>query len=169
MNPLEPGPMALIEWREEYCTGIRGVDFEHEALIGQINSVYAMIEQDSARDLVIDSLGEIYGSISAHFTLEEQMMRRRGYDRYAEHKADHDRLLDEIREITEEYEASVDLDKAAFQHKLTNWFQLHFKTHDARLHGMAGMREHDAVSQSTLKTLIRHAKNKLLRRPEQPR
>lgn len=168
-KPLETGPMALIEWREEYCTGIRGVDFEHEALIEQINSVYAMIEQNSERDLVIDSLGEIYGSIAAHFALEEQMMQRHGYDCYAEHKADHDRLLDEIREITEEYEETVDLDKAAFQRKLGDWFQLHFKTHDSRLHNMAGMREHDAVSQSTLKSLIRYAKNKLLQRPGQPR
>ncbi len=160
--------MALIEWREEFCTGIRGVDYEHEALIGQINAVYEMIEQNSDKDLVIDSLGEIYGSISAHFTLEEQMMQRRGYDKYAEHKADHDRLLDEIREITEEFEATVDLDKAAFQQKLANWFQLHFKTHYARLHNMPGMRAHDPISQSTLKSLIQHAKNKLFQRPGQP-
>ena len=157
--------MALIEWREEYCTGIRGVDFEHETLIGQINSVYAMIEENSDRDLVVDSLGEIYGSIAAHFTLEEQMMRRHGYEKYAEHKADHDRLLDDIRDITDEYEKTVDLDKAAFQQKLADWFQLHFKTHDSRLHNMAGMRDHVMVSQSTLKSLIQHAKNKLLQRP----
>ena len=161
--------MALIEWREEYCTGMRGVDFEHERLIGQINSVYQMIEQNSDRDLIIDSLGEIYGSIAAHFVLEEQLMQRHSYDQYAEHKADHDRLLDEIREITEEFEATVDLDKAAFQHKLADWFQLHFKTHDSRLHKTAGMRNHDAVSQSTLRSLIEYAKNKLLPRAEQSR
>ena len=63
----------------------------------------------------------------------------------------------------------VDLDKAAFQQKLTDWFQLHFKTHDSRLHNMAGLRNHDAVSQSTLKSLIQHAKKKLLQRPGSPR
>ena len=31
--------MALIEWREEYKTGIAGVDYEHEELINLINSV----------------------------------------------------------------------------------------------------------------------------------
>ena len=90
--------MSLIEWREDYCTGIEGVDFEHQELIRQINEVYEMIERDSDREQVIDSLGEIYGSIAAHFALEEQMMRRHDYDRYAEHKADHDRLLDDIRD-----------------------------------------------------------------------
>ncbi len=47
--------MALIEWREEYCTGIEGVDFEHEALIRQINTVYEMIEDRAGKALIIDS------------------------------------------------------------------------------------------------------------------
>ena len=67
--------MALLEWRDEFCTGIKGVDYEHEALIRQINAVYAMIADSGERELIIDSLGEIYGSISAHFALEEQMMK----------------------------------------------------------------------------------------------
>jgi len=161
--------MALIEWRDEYCTGISGVDFEHQELIRQINDVYQMIEDHGDRELVIDSLGEIYGSISAHFALEEQMMQRHNYDHYPQHRADHERLLDEIRDISDEFESRVKLDEAAFKQKLADWFQLHFKTHDSRLHNLAAMRSHEPVSQSTLKTLIRNAKNKLLQRPTTPR
>ncbi len=156
--------MALIEWRDEYCTGIKGVDFEHEALINQINSIYELVTNQADKDLVIDSLGEIYGSISAHFALEEQMMVRHDYDHYQQHREDHERLLDDIRDITEEFENSVELDEAAFQQKLANWFQLHFKTHDSRLHNLAGMRSHETVSQPALKTLIQNAKKKLLQR-----
>jgi len=156
--------MALIEWREEFCTGIKGVDYEHEQLIRQINAVHALITDQADRSLVIDSLGEIYGSISAHFALEEQMMQRHHYDHYLEHKADHERLLDDIRDITEEFERSARLDEPKFKQKLANWFQLHFKTHDSRLHNLAGMKSHDPVSQSTLKTLIQNAKDRLLQR-----
>ncbi len=161
--------MALIEWRDEYCTGFKGVDFEHQELIGQINSIYQLIEDQADKDRVVDSLGEIYGSISAHFALEEQMMLRHDYDHYQQHRADHDRLLDDIRSITEEYENSVRLDESRFQQKLANWFQLHFKTHDSRLHNLAGMRSHEPVSRFTLKTLIQNAKNKLLQRSSAPR
>jgi hemerythrin-like metal-binding protein len=94
--------MALIEWRKEFCTGFEGVDFEHEALIRQINAVYELVEDRADKALVIDSLGEIYGSISAHFALEEQMMLRHQYDHYQQHKADHERLLDDIRDITDQ-------------------------------------------------------------------
>ncbi len=159
--------MALLEWRKEYCTGIEGVDYEHESLINQINSVYALISERAERDRVIDSLGEIYGSISAHFALEEQMMVRHEYSDYRQHKADHDRLLDEIRDITEEFEATEQLDDTEFTRKLGDWFKLHFQTHDARLHKLSNMRSHDKVSPSTLTSLIQNAKNRLLQRPPQ--
>ncbi len=110
--------MALIEWRKEYCTGFEDVDFEHEALIRQINAVYELVEDRADKALVIDSLGEIYGSISAHFALEEQMMVRHQYDHYQQHKADHERLLDDIRDITDEFEASIDVDDTEFK---KNW------------------------------------------------
>ena len=156
--------MSLIEWRQEYCTGIEGVDFEHEQLIRQINEVYQLIENNGDREQVVDSLGEIYGSISAHFALEEQMMVRHDYDHYPQHRADHERLLDDIRDITDEFEQSTTLDDTRLKKKLADWFQLHFKTHDSRLHNLAGMRSHESVSRSTLKGLIQNAKNKLLHR-----
>ena len=159
--------MVLIEWRQEFCTGIKGVDFEHEELIYKINTVYSLIEGNADKQLVIDGLGDIYGSISAHFALEEQTMRKHDYDHYKVHKADHERLLDEIGDITEDFVNSDELDALRFQQKLANWFQLHFKTHDSRLHTLANLPQHEAVDEITLKSLIQSAKNKLLGRSGQ--
>ena len=154
--------MALIEWREEFCTGMPGVDFEHEQLIEQVNSIYAMIDDKADRESVIDSLGDIYGSISAHFALEEQMMEKHGYDQYREHQADHERLLDDIRDIADDYENATELDEQKFKQRLNDWFQLHFKTHDSRLHKLAHLASHDQVDEATMKSIIRKAKNALL-------
>ena len=88
--------MALIEWRKEFCTGVPGVDYEHQELINEINSIFALIENNADKEDVLDSLGDIYGSISAHFALEEQMMEKHNYDHFKEHQADHERLLDDI-------------------------------------------------------------------------
>ncbi len=156
--------MALIEWREEYCTGMPGVDYEHEKLIEQVNSIYAMIDDKTDKESVIDSLGDIYGSISAHFALEEQMMEKHGYDQYRQHQADHERLLDDIRDIADDYEKATELDEQEFKQRLNDWFQLHFKTHDSRLHKLANLVAHDQVDESTMKNLIRKAKNTLLRK-----
>ncbi len=154
--------MALIEWRKEFCTGVPGVDYEHQQLIKEINAVYTLVDDKADREAVIDSLGDIYGSISAHFALEEQMMEKHNYDHFKEHQADHERLLDDIRDITEEFEQQTELDDAKFKQKLNDWFQVHFSTHDSRLHSLAHMIDHEPVCESTMKSMIRNAKNALL-------
>jgi hemerythrin-like metal-binding protein len=154
--------MTSIEWRNEYRTGIDGVDYEHEELIAQINALLVMIESRADRELILDGLGEIYGSIAAHFALEEQTMQKRGYDAYLEHKADHERLLDDIRELAEEFENAAEVDERQFGERLADWFGHHFQTHDARLHRLVGGDVHQPESASAMRKMIRDAKRKLL-------
>lgn len=126
--------MALIEWREEYSTGISGVDFEHQELIALINSVYEMLGDSSTKTNIINCLGDIYGSISSHFALEERWMEQNNYDDYKAHREDHERLLDDIGDISDDVETSDKLNIEQLRERLSNWFLNHFKTHDARLH-----------------------------------
>ncbi len=131
--------MALIEWRKEFETGISDVDYEHVRLVELINALYRNLHARPTRELIAGTLGEIYAKISAHFALEEKIMRERGYDQYADHKADHERLLDEIRDIMDAFEANPDFAyEGALAERLTPWFTVHFKTKDARFHRMMG-------------------------------
>jgi hemerythrin-like metal-binding protein len=154
--------MTLIEWREEFSTGVPGVYYEHQQLVKEINAIYTLIDGQADKEDILGCLGDIYGSISAHFALEEQMMEKHHYDHFKEHQADHERLLDDIRDITEEFENATELDEAKFKQKLNDWFQIHFSTHDSRLHGLAHLIDHAPVCESTMKTMIRNAKNTLL-------
>lgn len=131
--------MALIEWREDFKVGVAEVDHEHRGLITLINELHAEAQGEGTKESVLDFLGEVYAKIAAHFALEEKNMRERGYDQYREHKDDHERLLDEIRDIMDRYEdeADPDYDKALSE-RLREWFTTHFKTKDARLHRMLG-------------------------------
>ena len=156
--------MTSIEWRNEFRTGIDGVDYEHEELIAQINALLVMIESRADRELILDGLGEVYGSIAAHFALEEQTMQRRGYDAYQEHRADHERLLDDIRDLAEEFESADELDERHFGERLADWFGHHFQTHDARLHRLVGDDVHQPESGAAMRKMIRDAKRKLLGR-----
>lgn len=125
--------MTRLQWRDEYSIGIADIDYEHRELIGLINDLIDGIAEDSA-DAVMDHLGEIYARIAAHFALEEKIMRERNYDQYADHKADHDRLLDAIRDIMDEYDDDASLDNDEFVDRLDHWFTDHFRTKDARMH-----------------------------------
>ena len=126
--------MPLVEWRAEFSVGAPAIDHEHQQLIGLINAAHAKLGDADAQHLVADVLGEIHAQISAHFALEEKLMREQGYDEYEDHKADHERLLDEVRDIMDEYEERVGLDEKTFGARLGAWFTEHFKTKDARFH-----------------------------------
>lgn len=128
--------MSLIEWDEKFSVGVAAVDHEHRELIGLVNETYERLKRPSASVTVPDFLGEIHARIAAHFALEETLMRAKNYAHFAEHKADHERLLDEIRDIMDDYEDgdSEAFDERQFALRLGTWFTGHFATHDARLH-----------------------------------
>ena len=87
-----------------------------------------------ADEEVEDFLGEIFARISAHFALEERAMVARNYPEYWPHKGDHERLLDQLRDIMEGYESTHTLDSGELSQKLDDWFSVHFRTFDARFH-----------------------------------
>ena len=127
--------MALIEWQERFRIGIESVDYEHQEMIALLNELYEGLTQDTGEPDVVAFLGEVYARISAHFALEEREMKQRRYDQYAEHKASHEELLDEIRDIMDDYELrGGELPAEVFGQRLSAWFGDHFGTHDARLH-----------------------------------
>ena len=127
--------MTLIEWQERFRIGIESVDYEHQELIALLNELYAGLGAGADEPDVVAFLGEVFARISAHFALEERVMKERGYDQFAEHKAEHEDLLDQIRDIMDEYEFGDDTPPVeAFGQRLGDWFGKHFATHDARLH-----------------------------------
>ena len=126
--------MKLVEWRDEFKIGIEEVDFEHQEMIDLINEIYIEAKKENSDIAVMDCLGEIYAKISAHFALEEKVMRDLEYDQYEDHKDDHERLLDSIRNIMDDYMDVSTLDEELFSDRLNKWFTDHFSTKDARMH-----------------------------------
>lgn len=126
--------MPLLQWRDEFSVGIADVDHEHRELIALINELVERMTGGGPEAPVLDYFGEVHAKIAAHFALEEKIMRDRNYDQYADHKADHDRLLDELREIMDAYEDGELPQVDELAGRLERWFGEHFRTRDARLH-----------------------------------
>ena len=102
------------------------------------NAVFALLHEDlyhpNSKASAMEFLGEIFAKVSAHFAHEEKLMRDNDYPEYDEHKRDHERLLEEIRDLMDDYEDGVYVDVEGFTKKLEPWFSEHFKTRDAKLH-----------------------------------
>ena len=130
--------MALLQWNEAFSVGVAAVDHEHRELIVLINALHESLVRDASDPEVEDFLGEIHARIAAHFALEEKEMREHHYDEFVSHKADHETLLDDIRDIMDDYELDRHLDEESLSRRLEAWFSEHFRTHDARLHQRLG-------------------------------
>jgi hemerythrin len=128
--------MALITWRQEFETGIAEVDHEHRELVALIDRLADEVAAGADQERVRRFLGEVFARIAAHFALEESVTRKQGYDEYAAHKAEHESLLDDIREIMDEAEAGY---AETLSTTAGDWFVGHFKTKDARLHKKLGV------------------------------
>jgi hemerythrin len=126
--------MKYLQWGEKFSVGVDSVDYEHQNLMAMINMIYA--ELDDRRDIakIKQTVGDIHTEISAHFALEERIMRLSVYDEFDAHKNDHEELLDQIRTIMDEIEDDPEPALDMLSDQLADWFSRHFAGFDARLH-----------------------------------
>ncbi len=133
--------MAKIEWKPEYSVGDPAIDHEHQELVDLVNATVGAILEGRDDADVQKCFGDLYTAISAHFALEERQMREHRYDQFTDHKDDHERLLDVLRDLMDE--PRDDEDPAEFlTAALEEWFSGHFRTHDSRLHRRLGPHHH---------------------------
>ena len=130
--------MPLLQWKDEYSVGIDAVDYEHKQLIDLINRLSEELDAKDFKLTVPAFFGDLLRGISAHFALEERFMREHHYSRLGPHKADHERLLDDLRDIMDVFEHTEKIDAATLTDRLDDWFSRHFRTHDAELHRTLG-------------------------------
>jgi hemerythrin len=130
--------MGLLHWEKRYSVGIEAVDHEHRELVELINRLHEQARAQGSKMAVLGFFGDLYKASSAHFALEERFMREKGYDQLRQHKGDHERLLDEIRDIMEDYEVNDIFEERQLAQRLDAWFSRHFESHDALLHRALG-------------------------------
>ena len=127
--------MELIQWRDEFRSGIPEIDRDHEELIQEINELWKPVAAKKERQLIKEFLDRVHEDIAKHFSREEAIMEARHYDQYPEHKTQHQMLLTEIRDIADDYaEGFNDYDpEDMLQKRVSAWFTQHIATHDVRL------------------------------------
>jgi len=126
--------MALLDWKDEYALGILPLDFEHQDLFERINDLYDSCARTGDPANVSDCLGRLHARLSAHFALEEKTMREAKNPHYPEHKAEHDRFLDEVTDAVATFGTAAgreDID--AFAQKVRDWLVEHITTFDRQL------------------------------------
>jgi hemerythrin len=100
--------------------------------------LYEQLSEPVDAESVEAVLGEIHADISAHFALEERLMREADYVEYEDHKEDHEELLDQILELMDGFFEDPEAGQKLLKTQLSDWFGHHFASFDARLHKQLG-------------------------------
>lgn len=126
----------LLEWKEEYRMGIADIDRSHRELIGIINDIYHSLGGRADRESVQSFLDQVYVLASDEFYCEEQLMKELRFEGFDEHRAAHEQMLRDIRDLADNFDPDAGSAGSgrALGEQLGSWFGTHFRTFDARLH-----------------------------------
>jgi len=123
-----------INWSDDFLIGIEELDYEHRCLIEDINKLHRELLRDVSKDRIEDTLGRIHARMQAHFALEEHVMVSHKYLHYPEHKAEHERLLDEYAEFTAKFVMDPNLsDRVTIEGILRQWIVDHILSSDKKM------------------------------------
>ncbi len=128
--------MSLSSLKDKLDTGIDSLDYEHRKLVGVMEELCD--SHDRAESSVSDLFGTLHAKASAHFALEESIMREKKYAFYDTHKADHEQLLDRIRFMMDAYEDGMCKEcNTSLRACLEAWLAGHVANADMELSALA--------------------------------
>jgi hemerythrin len=113
--------MPYLEWNPAYDTGIGGIDYEHHRLVDMLNEIHALMQKDTDPHQIAAILADLHALASAHFALEEKIMRDQNYPGFEGRRDTHYRLLDQVREIMDAYETGSYREGESLPATLKQW------------------------------------------------
>jgi len=113
--------------------GIDEIDEDHSKLINLFNILNHSITEGAATDYIAAVLEELINCTVWHFSHEERLMLKYGYDAFEEHKADHQDLVTSVRELQQKFLQTGKLDDKEQLEFLERWLTEHILVADIRL------------------------------------
>ena len=116
--------MALFNWSAQYETGIFMVDTQHKKLVDAINILHDAMKDGKGKDKVETTLNFLVDYTVQHFTAEEGLMKQKNYPDFVNHKAVHDKLVAEVKNMRTKYLAGkvLPMEVSSF---MSDWLKTH--------------------------------------------
>jgi len=109
----------LITWSDRYSVGLATIDKEHQKLVSLVNQLYSAILAGDATAEASKVLDGLAAYTISHFAAEEALMKRYNFPGYTQHKAEHDKLVEQVRQFQSDLKAG----KAKLSQELMSFLQ----------------------------------------------
>ena len=125
--------MAFFTWSDELSVGNTFIDADHKKLVDMVNKFHDAMSQGKGGSVVGIVLDNLIVYTREHFHREEVAMERIGYPLFAEHKREHDKLIQEVQDLHESLAAGKTMLTIKVAKFLKDWLTVHIKETDQLL------------------------------------
>jgi len=122
-----------IVWDHVLSVGVDEIDEDHHKLVDTFNILNHSVAEGESSDYLAAVLKELINCTVWHFSHEERLMLKYGYDGIEEHKAEHQELIKSAKELQQEILQADKLVADEHAEFLQRWLTEHIFTADMRL------------------------------------
>ncbi|HRW60478.1 conserved hypothetical protein [Candidatus Defluviicoccus seviourii] len=123
--------MPMIQWTQEFTTGVEAIDNDHKVLISLINQLGEAIRSGEPQPTVRRVLDELVEYTSYHFNREEALMEACRYPDLEAHRRTHTTLKVQVADIRDRYARHPEAVHAReILALLKNWLSAHIMGRD---------------------------------------
>ena len=95
--------MKELVWNNTLSVEVQEIDEDHRRLVDLFNILNRAVEEGDAADYIAAVLEELISCTVWHFRHEERLMIRYGYDGLADHRSEHEELVESVRELQQKW------------------------------------------------------------------
>jgi len=122
--------LTLLTWNHTCSVGVRAMDDQHGVLMDTINELRLALVRGASPGPVSVLLDSLLEFTRAHFYSEEQLMEQHGFPGLEEHRAEHERMLRELRESAHRMQHSENVKMGPLLLALRDGFIAHIENLD---------------------------------------
>ena len=124
--------MELIKWSDKYSVNNFLLDSQHKKLIAIINELHTAMKVARGNEIMQTIFDELIWYTKEHFRTEEQIMQKFNYPTFNEHKAEHEKLTEEVLKLQKDYKEGKSLITMDTMNFLKSWLINHIEGTDKK-------------------------------------
>ena len=125
--------MKDIVWDYVLSVGNDEIDDDHRRLVELFNILNHSVTEGDGPEYLAAVLEELINCTVWHFSHEERLMLKYGYEGYAEHKAEHQELVQSVKELQQKILEAGKLVGTEELEFLERWLTGHILSTDMKL------------------------------------
>ena len=125
--------MKDLVWDHVLSVGVDEVDDDHRKLVNLFNMLNHSVTEGDDPEYLAAILEELINCTAWHFSHEERLMLKHGYEGLAEHKEEHKELVKSAKELQQKILQAGNLVATEDIEFLERWLTEHILTTDMRM------------------------------------